>query len=141
METKRIVITGGPRCGKTTYTEFLSVLDPSVPVFATDSLIGKEWSEVSDTIAHDWLRNGEGFIIEGCRAAHGLRKFISENPGEKPCDTVFIMQHPVAEQSKGQKSFAKSVNTVLGDILDDLEELGVDIIEVNDEQDLKGLYA
>lgn len=147
----RILITGGPRTGKTTLAERLvgdsSVADWGTPpahfggptrsqqfVRHTDDLIaqcqhlGKDaWSEAS-RIASTWLDEPGPWIIEGVAVSRALRKWRDAHPGERPpVDRVIYLNEPYEPLAKGQETMAKGVLTVHAEIEDWLVEHGVAI--------------
>lgn len=131
----RILITGGPRTGKTTLAEHLALggtwtaecgTGPSRTygpgpdcVRHTDDLIaetahlGKDgWSEAS-RLASLWFDGAGPWIIEGVAASRALRKWHEAHPGEPPpVDRVIYLREPHETLTPGQTSMAKGVATV-----------------------------
>lgn len=134
----RILITGGPRTGKTTLADELGITSPPPPGFVvpivrhSDDLIaelahlGKDaWSEGSRRVA-EWLSESGPWIIEGVAASRGLRKYRDQHPGEPPpVDRVIYLREPHEPWTSGQRSMAKGVETVHREIEPWLDEHGV----------------
>src|SRR6476620_12464266 len=92
----RIVVCGGPRCGKSTFAE--KVLQELMPagamLYHLDSLIADHgWSEQSE-VAMKYLFEPTPYVVEGCAAVRALRKFLDRCPG-KPCDVVVRLTAPL----------------------------------------------
>jgi GTPase SAR1 family protein len=122
----RIVITGGPRTGKTTLANRLADEngDPTgITVAHTDDLIaqcahlGKDaWSEGS-RLASEWLNAPGPWIIEGVALARALRKWREAHPGEPPAvDKVIRLTEPHVALPKGQAAMTKGEETVWREI-------------------------
>lgn len=123
----RIVITGGPRTGKTTMArEMVGGDDPRdrmehahVMVRHTDDLIeqcknlgGSAWSEAS-RIASTWLDEPGPWIIEGVAMSRALRKWAEAHPGEPPpVDRVIYLAVAHESLDTRQIAMAKGVETV-----------------------------
>lgn len=138
----RILITGGPRTGKTTLADKLQATgltaNPPGPMLRhTDDLIaqcthlGKEgWSEAS-RLASEWLNEPGPWIIEGVAVCRALRKWREAHPGEPPpVDKVIRLTMPHVALTKGQAAMAKGEETVWQDIAGWLLGEGV---SMNDE--------
>lgn len=106
----KIAICGGPRTGKSTHALELNK-SLALPVRATDDLMHQQWDTVSDVIA-GWFDEPDSMIIEGVRAIHGLRKWLTSHPTGKPCDKLIWMSHPKTELTKGQLSMHRGCNTI-----------------------------
>lgn len=122
----RILITAGPKCGKTTFAEELSNGgDP--PVLHGDDLIGKkEWSEASEEISR-WFDHEGDFIIEGVQVARALRKWFARNPVGIPADAIYHSDTPFVELNKGQAAMLKDHETVWNEIQPEIAERGLPI--------------
>ena len=121
----RIVITGGPRTGKTTRAAFEAATRPGFAVRHTDDLMRLGWSEASEA-AMMWLDLPGPWIIEGVAASRALRKWRENHPGEPPpVDRVIYLSEPHETLVKGQTSMAKGVRTVHDEIESWLEEHGI----------------
>lgn len=144
----RILITGGPRAGKTSLANHLGQggtwdidngHEPGIgpPLRAesvrhTDDLIeklkhlGKEaWLVVSAEVVK-WMDDPGPWIIEGVAASRALRKWREANPGKRPpVDRVIYCRVPFAPLTKGQDTMAKGVRTVLDELEPWLLEHGI----------------
>ena len=136
----RVVITGGPRTGKTTLATHLSVgggtasfedvdRDTAVDgarVRHTDDLIGKlEWSEASAEVSR-WFDEPGPWIIEGVAVSRALRKWREAHPGEPPpVDRVIYLETPHVALTPRQDGMAKGVRRVHDEIAGWLEQHGV----------------
>ena len=123
----RILITGGPRTGKTTLGHTLQN-QHGIPCMHTDDAIeGRSWSEASAEVAR-WLEHdNEEFLIEGVAVPRALRKYMKAHPGERPCDELIIRANTFSDLTKGQLAMTKGLHTVLAEILPELERLGVKV--------------
>lgn len=135
----KVMIVGAPKCGKTTLAEHVARRD-SIPLLKCDDLMHLPWSEVSDKVASDWMKRDE-FLIEGVSVARSIRKFFAMFPDEKPCDRVVLLREPLVEQSKGQRSMGKSVETVFAEIEQELERLGVEVVTCDTREEAMALYG
>ena len=125
--TSRIVIVGGPKCGKTTTAELMCKATPGCEHRCTDSVMQLGWSESSAEVA-TWFGRPGVWVIEGVATARALRKWLAEAPPDAlPCDAILVMEHPVAPREQGQRSMAKGVMTVWRQIELELEIRGVEI--------------
>jgi hypothetical protein len=93
----RIVIVGGPRCGKTSLAEKLGK-----PVLLhTDDLILDSLQESGEAIA-SWFAQPGPWVIEGVTAIHALLAWL-ETRAARPCDLVLIMWVPLARLTAAQR--------------------------------------
>lgn len=138
----RILITGGPRTGKTTLAEKMFEAhdwhhaepdcDGCGQLRHTDDLIaqcaglGKDgWSEAS-RLASEWLDAPGPWIIEGVAVCRALRKWREAHPGESPpVDKVIRLTTPHVALTKGQATMAKGEETVWQEIAGWLYAAGV----------------
>lgn len=121
--SKRVVIVGGPRTGKTTLAKRMSGNAQH-----TDNTMKDGWSEGSERVA-GWMGRPGPSVIEGVATARALRKWLAANPIGKPCDEVICLRTPRVTQSKGQAAMAKGVHTVFDGIAEELKRRGVVIRE------------
>jgi hypothetical protein len=127
----RIIIIGGPQCGKSTYA-----LKLGIPVFCGDprSLVKRpvdgvtylpehlEWSAGSDYIANNWFNQKGPYVIEGVSVVRALRKWKKRHPVVRsmPCDKIiyFMNKHPSVDRLAGQHAMEKAVATMWGEVRD-----------------------
>jgi len=121
----RVVLTGGPRTGKTHLAK--SRVSDGFRVRHTDSLVGvHEWSQASAEVAK-WLGEPGPWIVEGVTAVRALRKWMAANPDEKPADVVAWLHRPLETRSKGQESMAKGCETIWSEVWPELVRRGVEV--------------
>lgn len=147
----RILITGGPRTGKTTLAAQLCDAHETCRGLAcpridgalrdgkrcgeprhTDDLIeqtkhlGKDAWSAASLIASGWLDEPGPWIIEGVAASRALRKWRDQHPEEPPpVDRVIYLSEPHQPLAKGQETMAKGVRTVHDEIEPWLRKHGV----------------
>jgi hypothetical protein len=113
-------IVGGPKTGKTT-------LAPNA--LHTDDYIAPDYTWTSDatrTVA-DAFATSEA--VEGTRAAHALREWLRTHPEGKPVDEVVWLRKPHEPLTRGQQIQTKGIDTVMREIVPELERRGVRIKE------------
>lgn len=124
----RIVITGGPKTGKTTLAMTMpQPHDETGPCIVrhTDDLIPLGWSEASQAAAL-WFDAPGPWIIEGVAVSRALRKWRDQHPGEPPpVDRVIMLTQPHQPLTPGQQSMTKGVDKVHDEIVGWLESNGV----------------
>lgn len=132
-QSRRIVIVGGPRRGKSTIARQLR--DSNIPTYCTDpqSLVkdveenvtylpeGLSWSDSSQWVADNWLTKPGPWCVEGIAAVRALRKLVSKPDYFDVNVTgieVIVLEsaHPDAEVSSKQESTAKAVMTMWSEI-------------------------
>jgi hypothetical protein len=130
LKPDRIVITGGPRRGKSTVARKL----------ATDGRryhhgeelkrygLGPEGSQK----ASEWLDEPGRFVCENVIMARALRKWMARNPTGKPADIVVNLQHAVADTIPGQDRMAVGCETTFREILPELLRRGVRVIQARE---------
>lgn len=110
-EHPRVVVCGGPRCGKTAVSVRASERYDR-PVLFGDSLIGRlPWSEASLEVSHWFDIKGE-WIVEGVVCVRSLRKWLARNVGEVPTFRVVRLTAGVHNLSSAQDGMAKGEATV-----------------------------
>jgi hypothetical protein len=107
----RILITGGPRTGKTAFgARVANVL--GVPCQHSDDLVGVlEWSEASEEVAR-WMERPGPWVIEGVAVPRALRKWLATNDAGTPADRIYWLTDPFVPQSPGQVAMTKGMFTV-----------------------------
>lgn len=125
MPEERILISGGPKTGKTTFANTFESL--GYRVRHTDDVMNThDWSAASTEVA-TWLPSDGRTVIEGVSIFRALRKWLATNPDGKPCDVLYVMWKSFVEYSKGQASMAKGCSTVFCEISGELLRRGVRI--------------
>lgn len=123
----RIAIVGGPRTGKTQAARAVA-LATGLPLVSTDDFIAMGWSQASQHVA-DMLADGAPRVVEGVAVARALRKALRDRPDERPIDRLVILTVPKVEQTDGQRVMASGIDTVLDEILGELQALGVVVVQ------------
>ena len=118
--TRRIVVLGGPRTGKTTYAATLGGR-----VRHTDDAMDLGWSEASAEVAR-WMVQDGPWVIEGVAGARALRKALATST-ERPCDRVVVLSDPWAELTSGQRTMTKGCVAVFAEIRAELLARGVEV--------------
>lgn len=127
--TRRIVIIGGPKTGKTTLSLAALVLGQGLKpeqVRHTDATKDLDWSKASEAVV-PWFDEPGPWVIEGVAAVRALRKWLAEHKEGKPCDELRVLTKPFAELIKGQAAMTKGIATILKEIEPELAKRGVEI--------------
>lgn len=133
FESRRIVLIGGPRRGKSTIAR--AYRDQGIPTYCSDppSLVkdhedgveylpeGLSWSESSEYVAENWLTKPGPWCIEGIATARALRKVIAQGKlSDLEGVEVYVLER--AQESAAvtpqQNAAAKGVMTVWNEIKD-----------------------
>ena len=123
----KILITGGPKTGKTTLARELATKYKISKIYHTDDLILKyDWGFESD-IVNSWLKE-DNIIIEGTTVPRGIRKWLFNNDSGKPADIVYYLKEPKVKISKGQATMTKGIDTVWSEVLPELRKRGVTVV-------------
>lgn len=144
--SRRIIIIGGPRVGKSTLSEKLRDelgietlrcshdLETLFPVTRKES-----WSEQSDH-ASKWLDEPGDWICEGVQMARALRKWLAANP-DKPLDADILTLHqPFETRLPGQESMTKGVFTVFREIQGELAKRGARVHKLKSPEDAIAIF-
>lgn len=107
----RLLITGGPKTGKTT----LSATYRDHFVRHTDDLIDLDWSEQSNRIV-EWLNEQGTWVIEGVAVVRGLRKWLRANEQGLPFDHLIYMVKPWTGRTQGQRVMNTATRTIWNEI-------------------------
>ncbi len=114
-DAPRVVVCGGPRCGKTAVAVRASERYGRRMMFG-DSLIGRlPWGEDSVEVSRWFDLDGE-WVIEGVVCVRALRKWLVRNPGGKPPFRVMRLTAGVHERNDTQSVMAKGEATVWDEI-------------------------
>lgn len=115
----KILITGGPRTGKTTLGKQLAE-QYNVPLLHTDDAIeGRSWSEASAEVA-TWIERDGPWIIEGVAVPRTMRKCSVD--ALSSVSEIIIRTETFEALTPGQISMTKGVHTVLGQVLPSLPD-------------------
>lgn len=140
MNAQRIVVAGGPLCGKSTYAHALG-RQLGIPVLHTDTRelhrlsgscsptcrftpAGLDWSATSAAVAR-WFSNPGPWIVDGVAAARALRKWLEANRIGRPCDIAVCMRRALVPLNPGQVAMTKGCDKVWGEIVAVLAARGV----------------
>lgn len=123
----RVIIIGGPRCGKSTIAR--SYLQAGIPVYCGDPahLVkdredgvtylpdNLQWSDGSFYVASEWFPRPGPWVCEGQIMARALRKWKRTMP---PADHIILLtdHHPKARPTPGQRAMHRGVMTVWREI-------------------------
>lgn len=111
---RKILIIGGPRCGKTTYAKKLKE-DTGLPLKHFDDLIGKHsWEDMSGVIAK-MLDEPGPWIMEGVGGVRGLRQWLRDHH-HAPGFEIHVLDKPKIAHTKGQANMHKTHLRMLDDI-------------------------
>jgi SPP1 gp7 family putative phage head morphogenesis protein len=120
----KIIITGGPRTGKTTLAKRYHD-QYGVPVLRTDDLILRtSWSECSQ-VASEWMEEPGPWIVEGVAAVRGLRKWMERNKGGGLI--VAYLDDPVVPQTEGQRAMHRATRSIWDSIRAEVKARGIPI--------------
>lgn len=125
----RILITGGPRTGKTTLAAQLSKQKEISTILATDGLIGFKDFHLQTLLVASWLDQPAPWIIEGCQAAHALQHWLSHHPdpASTPCDVLYWLQQPFTSLNPKQQKFKDQIDRLLSPSATILQLRGVTV--------------
>jgi hypothetical protein len=121
----RVIIIGGPRCGKSTRARQLR--EEGIPTYCSDphgteeAVIylphGLDWSAGSDFIAKNWLTLPAPWCCEGVGMVRAMRKLIQQGNGRLLQGIqVIYLQQPFIPWTAKQQQMAKAVATIWQDI-------------------------
>lgn len=127
----KILIGGGPRCGKSTAAAAIAAALGISNVRATDTTKDMEWSEASALVAR-WISEPGPWIIEGVVVPRAIRKWYKAGNTGKPADAVLWFDRPVVERTPGQDTMGKGCLTVWNEVEPVLRRAGVEV-QVNPE--------
>lgn len=126
--TRRIVIAGVPKSGKTTDLGRRLAEEMSCPLRSTDSLIDLlNWADASMEVSR-WLSEPAPWIIEGAAVPRAIRKWFRRTQ-YAPCDAAIWLATPHVPLSQGQRSMASGCLKVWDEILPALMASGVHVIQ------------
>lgn len=133
LPSRRVVIIGGPRRGKSTMARELRAVgiptycgDPRSAVKEPEDGVtylpeGLAWSESSAYIAENWLTAPGPWCCEGVAMARAVRKLVGADMlGVLDGAEIVVLTDPAegAQESPGQAVMAKGVATVWAEVAD-----------------------
>lgn len=117
--TGRVIVTGGPKTGKTT-------LVGDSPAVHGDDYAHLGWSECSAAIAGVLVAQPE-WVAEGVQLPRALKKVLEVWPNRKPCDRVYVLSHPHQPLTADHTRMTTSLHNLLDSLTPRLLRLGVEI--------------
>jgi hypothetical protein len=137
--SRRIIIIGGPRAGKSTLSEKLRDELGIKTLRCSHDVEHLGWSESSD-FASKWFDDQGDWIIEGVQMARALRKWLRANP-DKPLDAdILTLHHPFEMRLPGQESMTKGMFTVFREIQGELAKRGARVHKLKDPKDAIDIF-
>lgn len=112
LGTTKVVITGGPRTGKSTIAETISALFGGKILHTDDLIKTHDWSAASEEVARWFTLTRGPWICEGVTAVRGLRKWLETNRTGRPCELVIWMGTSVVALTPGQETMAEGCATI-----------------------------
>lgn len=124
--TLKVVITGGPRTGKTTLADrFKENGVAPFRIMHTDDVMNLAWSDASAEVA-SWFSTPGPWIIEGVASVRALRKFMRVRDGA-PCDVVVWTRRPKVDVSPWQRAMGRGHDTIMNQVVGDLVARNVSV--------------
>ncbi len=135
----RLLITGPPRCGKTTMASEIAMLDGRLrlctdpqnlcPEGTDGTPFGMTWSEASEFVAapDGWLAQPGPWVIEGVAVPRALRKWLGRvgPDAPPPCDKLIVLTDPMQSLTSRQAQMGQA----LLDVLDELRDWLAPVLE------------
>jgi len=106
----RVLITGGPKTGKTTLSKSYFGI-----VRHTDDIMDLPWSVQSEEISH-WLDLPGPWTVEGVAVVRALRKWLQRNAHGLPFDKLLYLDTPVLPRTPAQEGMATRTKTIWWEI-------------------------
>lgn len=125
----KIIIAGGPRCGKSTLARTLGCPH----VWATDWLLDTFFEryapgtmhKLADEIVH-WMARPGPWVIEGCPTILAIREWLHLTR-QKPCDKLIWLDTPYEELNPARRQLLRMCDATFQDTHEWLHRLGVKI--------------
>lgn len=126
---QRLVVTGPARCGKSVYSARAGERYER-KVVHEDSIFKARRvpRDVQAAVVAKDINAAGSWIVEGCSAVLGIRKWLADNPGKPFPATVMWLDQPLMHQSIAHVNQAKGIVTVWRQVLPELEKRGAVII-------------
>jgi hypothetical protein len=140
VSQRRIVIVGGPRCGKSTVARRLR--EEGVPTYCGDPISKVKqpedgviylpnylsWTTAADYVAREWLTKPGPWCCEGVIMARALRKLHRQNSGSLLQGVeVIYLDFPFVPLTPGQANMSKGIATVWFEIESFVRQFAKDI--------------
>jgi hypothetical protein len=138
--SRRIVIIGGPRVGKSTLSQKLRDELGISNLRCSDDIKHLSWSE-SSAEASKWFDEQGDWIIEGVQMARALRKWLAANPNTPLDADILTLHRPWEARLPGQESMTKGVWTVFQEIRGELIKRGARIHKLKDPNDAIAIFS
>jgi hypothetical protein len=122
MTTSRVVIVGGPRCGKTT----LAARYHGVRIWHTDNYVKRTFEESVEAIL-PLLEEPGPWVLEGVTTVRVLRAWLRAGHRGKPCDEIRCCWNAMVPLGRSQEIMWKGCLTVWTQIEPELLSRGVHI--------------
>lgn len=121
LSARRILVSGGPRSGKTSLGKsLLAMCQEGTRLRSTDDLIGQlEWSEASQEVSR-WMSEPGPWIIEGVAVERALRKWLAENGTTLPFDLWIVLLDPIVPLTARQAAMGKACETIRTGVLSEV---------------------
>jgi hypothetical protein len=120
----RIVIVGGPRCGKSKLAERLERV-----IWHTDDMIMGSLNDSGVAIAQ-WFERPGPWVIEGVTATTALEYWFACNGYRPPCDCVLALWKPVIPLNRVQQNMLRHLRYRWSNIQASLAQTGVSVRDV-----------
>lgn len=119
----RVLVTGWPRVGKTTFAVKLGV-ELGIPVQHTDDVIHLGWGADSLEVS-TWFENPGPMLVEGVSVARSLRKWLDRNVEGIPADVLYWRSEPYETLTPRQSGMGKGIDKVWNEVRDELVRRGM----------------
>lgn len=123
----RLLITGGPRTGKTHFSNRVAKILGIDAQHSDDLIAGFSWSDASAEVAK-WISEPGAWVIEGVTIPRSCRKWLAANPAGKPCDRIYWLTDPWEPLSPGQRAMTIGMATVWKGIAAEMQARGVEFV-------------
>ena len=112
-----ILVLGGPRTGKSTFSKTLSD-----SVWCSDDVMGRSWAEQPEIIARTILER-KYEVVEGVAVARGVRNLLRRGfKGKDICSELYVLTIPKVYLSSGQLNMKKGTETIIKEIIPYLDK-------------------
>jgi len=138
--SRRIVIIGGPRVGKSTLSQKLRDELGIANLRCSDDVKHLGWSESSE-FASKWFDDQGDWIIEGVQMARALRKWLAANPDKTLDADILTLHQPYEARLRGQESMTKGVFTVFREIQSELVKRGARVHKLKSPESAIGIFS